>query len=65
MQKRRMVRPDDPDADQYAYEEPRRAVSVAINTKFSVVAVGMHGYVIWTRVSTREADYAVEVRSSL
>lgn len=44
VQKRRMVRPDDPDADQYHYDEPRCAVAVAINTKFSVVAVGMHGY---------------------
>ncbi|KAI0803143.1 RIC1-domain-containing protein [Irpex lacteus] len=39
VQKRRLVRPDDPDADQYHYEEPRRAVSVAINAKFSLAAI--------------------------
>ena len=41
-QKRRFMRADDPDADQYAYDEPRRAVAVAVNTRFSLVAVGMH-----------------------
>ncbi len=43
VQKRRLVRVDDPDAEQYDYDEPRRAVAVAINTKFSLVAIGTHG----------------------
>ena len=43
MQKRRLVRPDDPDAEQHVYDEPRQAVAVAINTKFSLVAIGTHG----------------------
>ncbi|KAI0706047.1 RIC1-domain-containing protein [Cytidiella melzeri] len=43
VQKRRLVRPDDPDADQHYYDEPRRAVAVAINAKFSLAAIGMHG----------------------
>ncbi|KAI0343994.1 RIC1-domain-containing protein [Trametopsis cervina] len=43
VQKRRLVRPDDPDADQYHYDEPRRAIAVSINAKFSLAAIGMHG----------------------
>ena len=38
VQKRRMVRPDEP---QYDYDEPQTATAVAINTKFSVYAVGL------------------------
>lgn len=44
VQKRKLISPDGPDGDKYHWEEPRRAVAVAINTKFSVVAIGMHGY---------------------
>lgn len=43
VQKRKLIRPDGPDGDKYHWEEPRRAVAVAINTKFSVVAIGTHG----------------------
>ncbi|THH29722.1 hypothetical protein EUX98_g4465 [Antrodiella citrinella] len=43
VQKRRHVPADDPEADQHAYNEPRRAKCVAVNTKFSLVATGTQG----------------------
>jgi len=30
----------------FNYEEPRKAVEVAVNLKFSLIAVGTEGYVI-------------------
>lgn len=44
VQKRRRRDPDDPDAGEFAYTEPRRAMVVAINTKFSLIAIGTYGY---------------------
>ncbi|KAH8100482.1 RIC1-domain-containing protein [Cristinia sonorae] len=43
VQKRRYVPADDPEAEQHAYHEPRRAKCVAVNTKFSLVAAGTQG----------------------
>ncbi|KAI0963163.1 hypothetical protein AcW1_000322 [Taiwanofungus camphoratus] len=43
VQKRRRRDPDDPDAGEFAYTEPRRAMVVAINTKFSLIAIGTYG----------------------
>ncbi|KDR85280.1 hypothetical protein GALMADRAFT_83897 [Galerina marginata CBS 339.88] len=44
VQKRRRVEPDEfgPDSG-LDYEEPKRATSVAINNKFSLIAIGTHG----------------------
>lgn len=40
--KRRQVDPEQTPSER-VYEEPKRAVSVAINGKFSLMAIGMHG----------------------
>ncbi|KAI0067916.1 RIC1-domain-containing protein [Artomyces pyxidatus] len=40
VQKRRRVDPEDEGANGSGYEQPRRAVKVAVNAKFSLVAVG-------------------------
>lgn len=47
MQKQRRIDPDEPrhERDRRVYEEPRRAVTVAVNGKFSLVAIGTLGYV--------------------
>ncbi|KII93321.1 hypothetical protein PLICRDRAFT_130973 [Plicaturopsis crispa FD-325 SS-3] len=42
VQKRRQVDPENP-LEQPPYDEPRRAVAIAINAKFSLVAIGTHG----------------------
>jgi hypothetical protein len=44
-QKQRRVDPAEPlhERERKVYEEPRRAVAVAINGKFSLVAIGTHG----------------------
>ena len=44
VQKRKHIPADDPEAELHAYHEPRRAKCVAVNTKFSLVATGTHGY---------------------
>ena len=43
VQKRRQT---DPDSGEPAYQDPRKAVAVAINAKFSLIAIGTYGYVI-------------------
>ncbi|KZT22140.1 RIC1-domain-containing protein [Neolentinus lepideus HHB14362 ss-1] len=43
VQKQRQVDPDDIGMHQYMYDEPRRAVSTAVNSYFSLVAIGTHG----------------------
>lgn len=43
VQKRKRGDPDDPESDPHAYNEPRRARVIAINSKFSLVATGTHG----------------------
>ena len=45
IQKRRQLDLDDTH-EVFNYEEPRKAVGVAINFKFSLIAVGMQGYLI-------------------
>lgn len=40
MQKRRRVDPEDSENAKPLYEEPRRAVAVAINGRFSLTAIG-------------------------
>jgi hypothetical protein len=42
VQKRRRIDPEDAHVAKPIYEEPRRAVAVAINGKFSLTAVGTH-----------------------
>ena len=53
VQKRRLVRPDDPDADQYHYNEPKRAITAVINAKFSLVAIGTEGSVCSSSALTK------------
>ncbi|TFK57640.1 RIC1-domain-containing protein [Heliocybe sulcata] len=43
VQKQRQVDPDETGMHQYMYDEPRRAVGIAINSHFSLVAVGTYG----------------------
>ncbi|TFK36804.1 RIC1-domain-containing protein [Crucibulum laeve] len=44
VQKRRRIDPDTPASDRdRIYEEPRRATAVALNEKFSLIAIGTHG----------------------
>ena len=45
VQKRRRKDPDELKDGEYPYDEPRRAMTVAINTRFSLIAIGTHGYV--------------------
>lgn len=47
-QKRRQVDSDDTHS-LFDYDEPKRAVAVAVNIKFSLVAVGTHGSVLRRR----------------
>lgn len=42
VQKRRRLDPEDAQIAGPVYDEPRRAVAIAINGKFSLVAVGTH-----------------------
>ncbi|KAF8203148.1 RIC1-domain-containing protein [Pholiota molesta] len=42
VQKQRRIEPDVGDAIPY-YEEPKRATAVALNAKFSLIAIGTHG----------------------
>jgi hypothetical protein len=43
IQKRKQLDLDDTH-EIFSYKEPRRAVEVAVNVKFSLIAVGMEGY---------------------
>ncbi|KDQ54856.1 hypothetical protein JAAARDRAFT_37967 [Jaapia argillacea MUCL 33604] len=43
VQKQRRVDQDDNSPYQHPYDEPRRAVAVAVNTVFSLIAIGTHG----------------------
>ncbi|KAF8649858.1 hypothetical protein AX16_005620 [Volvariella volvacea WC 439] len=43
VQKQRQLDPDQVDADRKVYDEPRRAVTVAVNGKFSLIAIGTNG----------------------
>lgn len=45
IQKRRRLDLDDT-YEIFNYKEPRKAVEVAVNLKFSLIAVGMEGYLI-------------------
>jgi hypothetical protein len=46
VQKRKQVYPsDDGDVSPDDYEQPRRAVKVAVNMRFSLIAIGTHWYV--------------------
>ncbi|TCD70639.1 hypothetical protein EIP91_002358 [Steccherinum ochraceum] len=46
VQKRRHIPADDPEAEQHAYQDPRRAKCIAVNTKFSLVATGTQGGIV-------------------
>lgn len=45
IQKRRQLDLDDT-YEIFNYKEPRKAVEVSVNVKFSLIAVGMEGYLI-------------------
>lgn len=51
IQKQRRVDPDQPlhEANRRMYDEPKRAVQVALNSRFSVFAVGMIGLVFFCK----------------
>ena len=45
VQKRKQVYPGEEDVSTDDYEQPRRAVNVAVNMRFSLIAIGTHWYV--------------------
>lgn len=51
MQKSRRIDPEDARSTKPVYEEPRRAVAVAINGKFSLTAVGTYRLVVVYRLT--------------
>ncbi|KAA1468470.1 RIC1-domain-containing protein [Dentipellis sp. KUC8613] len=54
VQKRRQPNPDEAGANGHEYDQPRRAVKVAVNSRFSLVAVGTHcGLVEYTSFPTQ------------
>ncbi|THH21002.1 hypothetical protein EW146_g469 [Bondarzewia mesenterica] len=55
IQKRRQVDPQDSEANAHEYNQPRRAVIVAVNSRFSLIAVGTQcGTVEYTTFPTQE-----------
>ena len=53
VQKQRRIDPDEPlHEHSRVYEEPRRAVAIAINGTFSLIAIGTYEFVCFLAVSS-------------
>lgn len=55
VQKQKRIDPNDASADRRQYEEPKKAISIAVNGKFSLIAVGMKcGEIQFTNFPSQE-----------